>query len=141
MVGMIMRAGGASRQRASVKYDFACQCGAMVRRMKGADKRCPQCGGKSTRRVKRSTPDNRLIDVASMAVKYQNRFPYVSSAFPFGGKGARHVGARRQCLIESSRHEEAMRGAHGYVGEKGITGRASGSSLKDPAAANRAFYG
>ena len=121
------------------RFDYACPCGNTVRRMRGSDLRCRQCGGKSTKPVKRVVNNNVLIDVASGAIKYQNRFPYVSTAFPFGAKGAKHVGPLRKCVIESAGHEERMRGMHGYVGEKKVVDRES--ETRSPAAANRAFYG
>ncbi len=107
--------------------------------MRGSDLRCRKCGGKSIKPVKRQSNNNVLIDVASGAIKYQNRFPYVSTAFPFGAEGAKHVGRMKKCLIESAAHEERMRGTHGYVGEKKVVDREP--ETRDPGAANRAFYG
>lgn len=83
------------------------------------------------------------VNLATAKIAYQNRFPYVSNAFPFGGKGARHVGPRKKLLVESAKHEEKLRDLHGMVGEKGVThGSKSFENDKppvEPATAN--FYG
>lgn len=81
-------------------------------------------------------------DVASGSLAYQNRFPYVSTAFPFKGKGAKHVGRLGKCVIESKQHEERMRGIHGMAGEnKIVDNTAPADAPIDQRAANRAFYG
>lgn len=74
---------------------------------------CPSCGKKKLGRVIENVDG---VTLATAAIGYQNRFPYVSTAFPFKAKGAKHVGPLGKCLIESKSHEAAMRREHGYVG-------------------------
>lgn len=56
-------------------------------------------------------------ELALAKLVYQNRFPYVSHSFPFGAKGAKHVGPIKKCLIENRQHELTMREEHGYCGD------------------------
>ncbi len=81
--------------------------------------RCAQCGRRTSKRLI-SLASLQSISVATAAIAYQNRFPYVSNAFPFAGKGAKHVGPNKKLLVESKAHEEKLRHIHGYVGEKGL---------------------
>ena len=81
--------------------------------------KCGNCGArKSKRHLTLATLKS--VSVATAAIAYQNRFPYVSNSLPFGGKGARHVGPNKKLLVESKRHEERLRHIHGYTGEAGI---------------------
>lgn len=106
-------------------------------------RRCPNCNGLSRKKITVAPPTSNLGNASDLgvaaAIKYQNRFPYVSTAFPFGGAGAKHVGKLKKCLIESKHHEDLMRGAHDYVGENKVIGRRD--KTPTPEAANRAFYG
>jgi hypothetical protein len=75
--------------------------------------RCTKCGQLTAVRLL----SLQGISVNTARIGYQNRFPYESNAFPFKGKGARHVGPMGKCLVENAYHESKLRDIHGYVGE------------------------
>jgi len=102
-----------------MRYDYRCNscehADVLTLPMTSSDapKTCPKC--------KRRRSFRRLLgltaDICTAAIQYQNRFPYVSTAFPFGGEGAKHVGPMKKLLVESKKQENNLRGLHGYTGE------------------------
>lgn len=102
-----------------VRYDYRCACGhecvlTMSMNASPTPRKCPSCQKRQLRRCVG------LGEACTAAIAYQNRFPYVSNAFPFGGVGATHVGPLKKCLVESKAQEDQLRAIHGYVGEKGV---------------------
>lgn len=77
-------------------------------------RKCPECG---QRKAERQMALTSMIGDA--IIKYGKRFPYVSNAFPFKGKGAKHVGPMGKLLVENKRHEDTLRHMHGYVSQGG----------------------
>lgn len=77
-------------------------------------RKCPSCRKRQLRRCVGTG------EICTVAIAYQNRFPYVSTSFPFNGKGAKHVGPVGKLLVENKKHEQQLREIHGYVGENGI---------------------
>jgi putative FmdB family regulatory protein len=111
----------------AMRYDYKCsKCNhlgeiSMSMRYKVKPLKCPKCGRRTFRRQLVIGP-NALATVScvSSRIKYQNRFPYVSNAMPFGGDLAgdgEHVGPLKKIRVVSQQHEERLRQKHGFVGE------------------------
>ena len=108
------------------RYDYHCrQCGRVIEKSLPITSnpstilKCGSCGKLALHRMICLTG----VTVATAAISYQNRFPYVSSALPFGGHlagGGRHVGPLKKILVESRAHEDRLRATHGYVGESQV---------------------
>lgn len=112
-----------------MRYDYGCSvCGfAQVLNLpmdsSARPRHCPKCGRRSLRRVLDLANCARATIGADAHIPYQNRFPYVSSAFPFkghlAGAGA-HVGPMGKIRVDNAAHEERLRAVHGYVDEKKV---------------------
>lgn len=66
--------------------------------------------------------DVRTVSFSQEQINHAFGYPYVSNSFPFGGKGAKHIGPMKKLLIENKQHEARVRGIHGFVGENRVCG-------------------